>query len=274
MTRQAQMEARRKTTTGSGFSGGSSPSDMRIKRPNEDANLKNWQKLYDGIEGFDVEKEAEKPVTIESGWTDEAALDDEQGTFSKQVKQPYQVHNCYIISQIKSGFLLIDQQAAHERILYEKYLEALKQGDATTQKQLFPKTLNLSVADAEMMREILTEVNGLGFDIQEFGKDAFIIHGAPPEIKNGAEEKTVETLLEQYRQNTDLKLDVKDNIARSMARSASIKKGQELTPTEMQSIINELFACEIPYQSPGGKLCFVTYDLDDLAKQFGGNLSV
>jgi len=277
MTRQAQMEASRKKMAQSNTSSGSrsnfSPSDMQIKRPNDASNLKNWQKLYDGIEGFDPPKEGgEQPVTIESGWTDEAALDDTEGTFSKQIKQPYQIHNCYIISQIKSGFLLIDQQAAHERILYEKYLTALEKGDATSQKQLFPKTLNLSVADAEMMREILPQVNELGFDVQEFGKDAFIIHGAPPEIKSGEEEKVIETLLEQYRQNTDLKLEVKDNIARAMSRSASIKSGQELTALEMQSIINELFGCEIPYQSPGGKLCFVTYDLEDLAKQFSGGV--
>ncbi len=275
MTRQAQMEASRKkmSQNTAGSRGSFSPSDMQIKRPNEASNLKNWQKLYDGIEGFDPPEEGgEQALTIESGWTDEAALDDAEGTFSKQIKQPYQIHNCYIISQIKSGFLLIDQQAAHERILYEKYLTALEQGDATSQKQLFPKTLNLSVADAEMMREILPQVNELGFDVQEFGQDAFIIHGAPPEIKSGEEEKVIETLLEQYRQNTDLKLEVKDNIARAMARSASIKSGQELTALEMQSIMNELFGCEIPYQSPGGKLCFVTYDLEDLAKQFNGGV--
>ncbi len=276
ITRQVQMEtAQRKDTIakGKGSKSSFSSSDVRIQRPNEASNLQNWQKLYEGIDGFDTPAEkSDEPVTFESSWTDEAAIDDKSNTFSKQVKQPYQIHNCYIISQIKSGFLLIDQQSAHERILYEKYFSALENGQAATQKQLFPKTINLSVADAEMMREILSKINELGFDVQEFGQDAFIIHGAPAELQNGQEEKVIETLLEQYRQNTDLKLDLKDNIARSMARSTGIKSGQELSALEMQSIINELFACEIPYQSPSGKLCFVTYDLDDLSKQFNGSL--
>jgi len=164
--------------------------------------------------------------------------------------------------------MLIDQQTAHERILYEKYLHSLNEGATTTQQQLFAKTLNLSVADAQLMKEMLPQVNQLGFDVQEFGKETFVIHGVPAEVKSGEEEQIIETLLEQYRQNVELKLDIRENVARSMARSTGIKHGQTLSPLEMQSIIDELFACEIPYQSPSGKNCFVTFDLEDLDRQF------
>ena len=128
--------------------------------------------------------------------------------------------------------------------------------------------MNLSAADAIILKEILPQVNQLGFDVQEFGNETFVIHGAPPEIKSGAEEQSIEILIEQYRENVELKLDIRENVARSMARSASIKHGQSLTPLEMQSIIDELFACEIPYQSPRGTNCFMTFDLEELAKQF------
>jgi len=266
MTRQAQMDAQQQKTN-SERSVGSKISDFsggRMTTPREDSNLKNWQKLYEGIDAFDPSESPTESITIKS----DTQLDDENGTFSKVTKQPYQIHRRYIISSIKSGFMLIDQQTAHERILYEKYLHALNEGATTTQQQLFAKTLNLSVADGQLMKEMLPQVNQLGFDVQEFGKETFVIHGVPAEVKSGEEEQIIETLLEQYRQNVELKLDIRENVARSMARSTGIKRGQTLSPLEMQSIIDELFACEIPYQSPSGKNCFVTFDLEDLDRQF------
>ncbi len=271
MTRQVQMETQQQKAANeppkgskiANFAGG----DMTT--PREKSNLKNWQKLYEGIEAFDPttpndDTDETEAVTIESS----LEMDDSDGTFSKLTKQPYQVHQRYIISSIKSGFMLIDQQAAHERILYEKYLHHLNEGATATQHQLFAKTMNVSAADAMILKEILPQVNQLGFDVQEFGNETFVIHGAPPEIKSGEEEQSIEILIEQYRQNVDLKLDIRENVARSMARSTSIKHGQSLTPLEMQSIIDELFACEIPYQSPRGTNCFITFDLEELAKQF------
>jgi len=266
MTRQAQMDAQQQKTN-SERSVGSKISDFsggRMTTPREDSNLKNWQKLYEGIDAFDPSESPTESITIKS----DTQLDDENGTFSKVTKQPYQIHRRYIISSIKSGFMLIDQQTAHERILYEKYLHSLNEGATTTQQQLFAKTLNLSVADGQLMKEMLPQVNQLGFDVQEFGKETFVIHGVPAEVKSGEEEQIIETLLEQYRQNVELKLDIRENVARSMARSTGIKRGQTLSPLEMQSIIDELFACEIPYQSPSGKNCFVTFDLEDLDRQF------
>ena len=273
MTRQAQMEAQQQKAANQP-SKGSKIADYaggNMTSPREKSNLKNWQKLYEGIEAFDppaptenIDDTQTEAVTIESS----IEMDDADGTFSKLTKQPYQVHQRYIISSIKSGFMLIDQQAAHERILYEKYLHTLNEGANATQHQLFAKTMNLSAADAIILKEILPQVNQLGFDVQEFGNETFVIHGAPPEIKSGAEEQSIEILIEQYRENVELKLDIRENVARSMARSASIKHGQSLTPLEMQSIIDELFACEIPYQSPRGTNCFMTFDLEELAKQF------
>jgi len=266
MTRQAQMDAQQQKTN-SERSVGSKISDFsggRMTTSREDSNLKNWQKLYEGIDAFDPPESPTESITIKS----DPQLDDESGTFSKVTKQPYQIHRRYIISSIKSGFMLIDQQTAHERILYEKYLHSLNEGATTTQQQLFAKTLNLSVADGQLMKEMLPQVNQLGFDVQEFGKETFVIHGVPAEVKSGEEEQIIETLLEQYRQNVELKLDIRENVARSMARSTGIKRGQTLSPLEMQSIIDELFACEIPYQSPSGKNCFVTFDLEDLDRQF------
>lgn len=238
-------------------------------------NLENWQKLYEGIGGTadeDTEAgEAEPSFTIESEWSKENTLDDQTQSFSKQQRPPYQVHASYIVSHIKSGFLLIDQQAAHERILYENYLQVLDKQTASTQKQLFPKTIDLPAADAAVLRDIIPQINLLGYDIQEFGQNTFVINGIPAEMAGHRnEEKAIEILLEQYKSNLELRLDITENLARSLARSTSIKRGQTLSVTEMQALIDKLFACEIPFSSPTGRNCFITFELDDLAKRFEG----
>ena len=119
------------------------------------------------------------------------------------------------------------------------------------------------------MREILPEINRLGFDIGEFGGNTFVIHGHPAELPPGTDEVAlVEKMLDQYRNNMALSLGISENIARSMARNAAIKKGQSLTITEMQDLVDQLFACAIPYKSPFGRNCFITIDLEELLKRF------
>lgn len=269
-------EPRQTQTFKSGASAGAgnnAPTPSKL----ESSNLRNWKKLYDGLEEFDESKEKttdasnapRESMTIESKWTENTSIDDEAGSFSRERKQPYQIHGTYIVSQIKSGFLLIDQQASHERILYERYLSSLNKKEAATQKELFPKNISIASVDVPLLTDILPEIRLLGFDIQEFGKDTFVIHGVPAELSSGLDEqKLIESLLEQYKANLDLKVDIKENIALSMARGASIKRGQILTSSEMQGLIDQLFACEVPYKSPRGGHCFITYDMDDLQKQF------
>jgi DNA mismatch repair protein MutL len=242
----------------------------------EQSNLNNWQKLFEDLE--DLEEELPTPpdatvssgaITIESQWSSGSEMDDAGGSFSKNQKEPYQIHASYIVSHIKSGYILIDQQAAHERILFERYLDALENKRTFTQKELFPKTINLPPADAALLQEILPNINQLGFDIQIFGKDAFVIHGIPADMESGKDEvKMIETLLDQYKRNLDLTIDARENLARSMARSAAIKRGQSLTNREMQELIDKLFACAMPFKSPSGRNCFLTFDLEELEEKF------
>lgn len=239
---------------------------------NKKAVSQNWKELFEAMEEMEdtiASTQPEGAITIESEWSAEGKMDDAGSTFSKQQKEPYQVHASYIVSQIKSGFLLIDQQAAHERILYERYLEALEKRQSYTQKELFPKTINLPHADAILLKEILPYINLVGFDVQEFGKDTYIIHGVPSDLVGGHdEEKIIETLINQYKSNLELNLNVRDSIARSMARSAAIKKGQSLTSQEMQELIDKLFACAMPFKSPSGRSCFLTFELEELEERF------
>jgi DNA mismatch repair protein MutL len=245
-------------------------------------NLRNWQRLYEGLDLF-APQPASAPAdgaggeggpfvapNIEVRSSGESGtLDDEQNGFSKGQKDPYQIHGQYIVSHIKSGFMLIDQQAASERILYERYLEAIGNQPIATQKALFPKNIELAPADAALLRDILPQVNCLGFDIAEFGGNHFIMHGTPADMNTAQQEEALlEKLLNQYKDNLELELGIQDNLARSMARSASLRRGQPLSIREMQDLIDQLFACSIPYQSPSGRNCFLTFDLEDLNKKF------
>jgi DNA mismatch repair protein MutL len=189
--------------------------------------------------------------------------------FSKQQREPYQIHHSFIVSHIKSGFLLIDQQAAAERILYERYLTQLSNRESATQTQLFPKTVNFSPSDAALLKDMLPEINQLGFDVQDFGNGAFIVHGLPSDWRGSRDEQRIlENLLEQYKNEIDMSLNNAERIAASMARSAATRRGTPLSIREMTELIDQLFACAMPFKSPNGRNCFISYSIEDLTKQF------
>lgn len=224
---------------------------------------KNGERLY---EAAATGEQAE--VTLPSGIP---GVDEKKTGVEKTHSEPVQIHHRYILSQIKSGFIVIDQQAAHERILYEKYLRSLNHHLSGSQKQLFPRSVHFSPDDAALMRQLLPEINALGFDVQEFGSDTFVVHGLPADMdaSEGDEQQVLELLLENYKNNLAvLKLDKRDGLARSMAQQAAIKPGKPLTVREMQALIDELFACEQPYSAPGKRNTFITFDFDELEKIF------
>lgn len=235
------------------------PSNFQPLTKREDNNLKNWEHAFDTV---GKETKSNKPLTTEIQGT-------EEHTQYKEAVPPHQIQRRYIVSQIKSGFILIDQQAAHERVLFEKYLKMLSNQKHDSQRQLFPQNLDLNAMDAQILIEILPEINNLGFDIQEFGKNSFVIHGFPADILQGDEKKMIEELIEQFKMNSQVtKLTKRENLAKSIAYSSSIKAGKHLGVEEMKTLIDELFACENPHTAPNGRFTFITISLDELEKRF------
>jgi DNA mismatch repair protein MutL len=247
---------------------------------------RNWKDIYTIMEqhnvqnsDFDTEQNNEQnnqqqlpetsTITIQSNFANQATLLPTDADNAPSA--PYQLHRQYIVSQIQSGFMLIDQQAAHERILFEKYTQQLENAHRSTQQLLFPKTLELPRADAELLKQLLPDIIALGYDIQEFGQNSFVLHGIPADLTHADanEQRSIEQLLEQYQQQAaDLKLDRRTLLARSMAYNRCIKKGQTLSPTEMEVLIDQLFACQTPYITPNSRPTFITYSLNDIEKQF------
>ncbi len=232
--------------------------------------MRNWQSLYKGMEEFELSDETterdEEELTIPSAAS--GNILSESLVLEADEKEPFQIHNSYILVQIKSGFFILDQNLAHQRILYEKYLRSLNQNTEMVQQQLFPVSINVSRDKVELFEELTTELKHIGFDVQSFGGETFVVHGAPVGFEDNNIQEVMDSLLEQYETNLNLDISKNENLARSMALGAAIKKGQKLSKEEMKTLVDELFACETPYTSPGGRKCFVNFDINDLDKQF------
>jgi len=185
-------------------------------------------------------------------------------------KQPFQLHNRYIVSQIHSGFILIDQQAAHERILFEQFCQQLENRQGASQQSLFPQTVTLNAADFQLISDLLPDIRALGFQIREFGRDTFVVEGIPADLTSGMSERQVlEQLLEDYKNNqAALKLPKREKLARSLARHAAIKPGTALSTDDMAELIDRLFACEMPNVSLSGKPVILTFTLQELSERF------
>lgn len=181
-----------------------------------------------------------------------------------------QLHNTYIIAATQNGFLLVHQQLAHERIQYEKYSRLAHQLHAGSQKKLFPVTLETTASDAVLLNEMLGDLQTIGYTIEPFGNNSFVVQGTPADIAQGNEKHSLELLLEQYKHfSSDVKFSRREKLVRCMARQQAIKAGQALTEEEMKHLIEELFKCTTPNITPTGNPTFLEFKEDYLDRMFG-----
>jgi len=228
-------------------------------------STQNWESLYSSFEKNTQEIEGNIPQQEEQ----QVISSDWDSTQEEGNKTLLQLHNKFIFTQLKSGFLIIDQQRAHERILYEEFLNNLDAEKGNSQQLLFPETIDFSASDAALITEIESEIKQLGFDFNSMGKTTFVISGIPAELNGVDVTKAFENLLEQFKLNkSELQLDNRENIAVSLARSASIKSGKKLSKEEMSGLVDQLFACEMPHSLSNGQPITITLGIEDLNKQF------
>ncbi|MCQ6960643.1 DNA mismatch repair endonuclease MutL [Mucilaginibacter aquariorum] len=234
---------------------------LRDSNNHHTAIPRNWDTLYE------ISKKEE---TLQHQIHEEKSIPvNEQDITKSSEKQFFQVHNRFILSQIKSGFMLINQQAAHERILYERFLQQLQNHSGVSQQSLFPQSVTLNSSDFELLKELLPDIRALGFDIREFGRNTVVVEGIPADINNANEHELLEQLLEGFKNNLSiLKLDKRDNLARSLARNAALKVGVKLSMEEMNQLVDQLFACQMPNLALNGKPVISTFTLNELAERF------
>ncbi len=191
---------------------------------------------------------------------------------SESVELPFiiQLHKKYILSQIKTGLMIIDQHVAHERILYEKALKRLDADLPFSQQLLFPKTIQLDPGRYQVLREINPLLQKLGFDIKFFSKNTIVIDGVSDDVIAGMEEKLLLEIIEEYTSNqSKKKLEERDNIAKSYSCKAAIKSGDRLSESEMRLLIDQLFATSMPYVCPHGRPIVIKISLDEFDRRFG-----
>ena len=176
----------------------------------------------------------------------------------------------YIVTPTNRSFILVHQQAAHERILYEQYKTAAAGKQIPSQKSMFPVTLTLSPPDAILLAELLPDLHLLGYIIEPFGKDSFIIQGTPADMTQGNEKVVMESLLEQYKNfNSEIRFSKREKLIRSLARQEAVKPGTVLSEREMRSLVDGLFACTQHNITPGGDPTYIEFKKDYVAKLFG-----
>lgn len=181
----------------------------------------------------------------------------------------FQLQNTYIVAPTARGFMLIHQQLAHERILYERFAAATNGKSIATQRSLFPVTLQLSASDAVLLQELTGDLNQLGYHIEPFGTNAFVIQGTPADVSTGNEKLALESILEQFKHfSSDLKFSRREKLIRSLAWQQAIKPGTPLALDEMRALTTDLFKCGQPNVTASGNPTYIEFKKDYLEQLF------
>lgn len=225
------------------------------------SDLKHWKDFY------------ETPATETNTDINSKPFESLYSSLNQEIQEVLpmiQFHQTYIAVQKNNGFLLIHQQNAHERVLYEKYTLAFAGKPIAHQQSLFPSTIEMAPADAIILESLLPDLKELGYQIEPFGKNTFVIQGTPADMVAGNDKSSIEKMIEQYKHfSNDLKYSKREKLFRSLAIQNAIKAGTALGAKEITSLINDLFSCETANTTPNGKPVFMRFYNEELEKLFG-----
>jgi len=229
------------------------------KLNNTKDNLSNWEDLY---RGFEEEGKSEQKVFQSSLNIEPDNKQQETGSFM-------QFRQKYIITAVKSGIMMIDQKRAHERILYDRYMQSLKNERLIVQNMLHPHIFEVNASDYDLLKEALPEFRIMGFEMEDFGKNSFAVTGIPVDMKTSDIDTRLNELLMSYRENRlNSKLEIKESLARSLAKFNAITYGTKLDTQEIQELISDLFSCQSPNLAPDGKKIVYIMENDEIASKF------
>ncbi len=182
----------------------------------------------------------------------------------------WQLHNKYIFSQIKSGLMIVDQHVAHERILYERAIRSMADNHPASQQLLFPQHLDLLPREMALVRELLPDLETIGFQLRFFGGMSIIIDGIPADVHAGREESILREVLEGYDESGETRTTPsRDRLAATFSCKAAIKAGDKLSQEEMMVLIEQLFETQMPYVCPHGRPIVIKLAIDELDRRFG-----
>jgi len=247
---------------GSGSSGSGSFSSY--KKP---AATASWESLYVGLKQEPEFTTESTELSFESEEVTGSLFNEEE--VEHAVQNVYQIHKKYIVSPIKSGMVIVDQQRAHQRVLYEQFLTNMTVHQASSQQLLFPLDLFFSSSEMELIAELKLSLINTGFVFEETNDDHVVISGIPVNVTESEVSMLLEQLLSDLQDGIpENSFSQNDTIAKSMAKSLAVKTGTSLTIKEQENLVNGLFACKDPNVSPFQKPTFITMRVEDLDKKF------
>jgi DNA mismatch repair protein MutL len=183
----------------------------------------------------------------------------------------WQLHRTYILAPVRNGLVIVDQHAAHERILFEQAMTRMEGRQGTSQLLLFPVVLDLSRDQFELLLELGPWLTQLGWNVRPLGPPTVVIQGVPSDLTHDRPGQLLQDILDGLHEDTarDARTNLAEALARSYACHAAVKAGDALTRSEMQALIDRLFATSRPHGDPHGRVTFVRLELDELHRRFG-----
>jgi DNA mismatch repair protein MutL len=235
------------------FNPGSGQQDNGLHK----VNKQHWEKLFDGFRAPEESGSGQEQQEIET-------LRKESIEFTV-----FQLHTKYLVTTYNQNVMIVDQQRAHERIVYEHYMNSLQDKSVSSQQLLFPEQIEMSANDFMMVKELLEEFRQLGFDMEVFGKNSIVVNGTPTDMQDFNVVQTIEGIIETFKLNTiDAKIEKRDNLCRAIAKNISIKYGKTLETEEMKLLLNGLFQCENPLYTAAGKVVMMDVEYSEIERFF------
>lgn len=226
----------------------------------------DWEPLFTGLErkhegGQEVVEQPVEETTLYDAHPEESV--------KENITQHYQYKGCYILTSVKSGLMIIDQQRAHIRILYEQYMCQLTDRQYVSQRLLFPEMVHFSASEVPVLEGIKDDLQALGFDLSDLGGGSYAINGVPAGIEGlNPERLVIELVQSAIEKGGNVKEVVQQALALSLAKASAIVPGQVLTAEEMNNLVDRLFALSTPNYTPDGKVVLAVVKEEDIEKLF------
>lgn len=208
------------------------------------------------------------PADTERGDRDEGGQGTVRENNDTELASLWQLHNAYIVAQVKGGFMLIDQHAAHERVLFERALQTMDHESAPSRQLLFPLTLDLMVPQIALVREHFDHFARLGFNVKLFGEQTVVVDAVPCMASSQGVDTLFHRMIENLQEMPEKNLNTEERIALTFSGHAGIRKGDPLSQQEMNGLVNDLFATEMPYATPRGRPTVVRMPLEEIERRF------
>lgn len=240
---------------------------------------RDWEQLYEGLEHHSSAQHIQKSYPDDGDYFTEASMEQpvtptlydhsEEAAMGEKSSQHYQFKGRFILTSVKSGLMIIDQQRAHIRILYDQYLEQITRRQGASQGMLFPDIVQFPVSEVPVLQEIMEDLSYLGFELTDLGGGSYAINGIPSGIEGLNPVELIQSMVHTaMEKGGKVKEEVQSNLALTLAKAAAIVPGQVLTNEEMNGLVDGLFAVATPNYTPDGKTVLSVLQEDELEKLF------